>query len=103
MNSRLHPEVAPQTGSPAIPATPPAVPTAQAASRSRKLARRAAPDYSQRLRRVYQLGFLALNAWLGSQFYLWVRHFETLGRSTAVSRPPGVEGYLPIAGLINTK
>jgi polyferredoxin len=96
MNSRLHPEIAPPTGSPAIPA-------ARVASGRRKLARRTAPDYSQRLRRAYQLGFLALNAWLGSQFYLWVRHFETLGRGTAVSRPPGVEGYLPIAGLMNTK
>jgi polyferredoxin len=69
----------------------------------KKLVRRTDHDYSQRLRRIYQLAFLALNAWLGAQFYLWVRHFETGGRTLAVSRPPGVEGYLPIAGLMNVR
>jgi polyferredoxin len=51
----------------------------------------------------YQAAFLLLNAWLGAQSYLWVRHFETGGQSAYVSRPAGVEGGLPIAGMMNLK
>jgi polyferredoxin len=69
----------------------------------KKLVRRTARDYSQQLRRGFQIAFLILNVWLGTQFYFWVRHFETGGQSRFVSRPPGVEGWLPIAGLMNTK
>ena len=69
----------------------------------KKLLRRTGRDYSQTLRRSYQFAFLLINLWLGSQFYLWVRHFETAGQSAYVSRPAGVEGWLPIAGLMNLK
>ena len=69
----------------------------------RKLVRRTDREYSQRLRRGYQFAFLLMNVWLGGQFYLWVRHFETAGQSAFVSRPPGVEGWLPIAGMMNLK
>ena len=41
--------------------------------------------------------------WVGIQFYMWVRFYETLGRTVKVSRPPGVEAWLPIAALMNTK
>jgi polyferredoxin len=68
-----------------------------------KLVRRTAPDRSQTLRRTVQLLFLALNLWIGLQFYLFVRFYETGGRSLQVSRPPGVEGWLPIAALMNWK
>jgi polyferredoxin len=44
-----------------------------------------------------------LNAWIGAQFYLWVRFFERGGKGLAVSRPAGAEGWLPIAGMMNTK
>ena len=47
---------------------------------------RAAPDRSQALRRGFQLAFLALNVWIGVEFYLFVRYYETGGR--AVGRPP---------------
>lgn len=47
--------------------------------------------------------FLALNVWIGIQFYLWVRFYETAGRGMQVSRPAGVEGWLPIAALMNLK
>ena len=60
-------------------------------------------DHSQRVRHTVQIAFLALNAWLGLQFYLWVRYFETNGQSHYFSRPAGVEGWLPIAGLMNLK
>jgi len=69
----------------------------------KKLFHRARPDTSQRIRRAFQWVFLAVNVWIGGQFYLWVRHYETIGQSSYVSRPAGVEGWLPIAGLMNFK
>jgi len=69
----------------------------------KKLLKRAAKDRSQTLRRAFQLAFLALNVWVGVEFYLFVRYYETGGRSIRVSRPPGVEGWLPIASLMNLK
>lgn len=71
--------------------------------RKRKLVRRAAPDGSQKVRRIVQWVFVALNVWIGAQFFLWVRGFERGGQGWLVSRPPGVEGWLPIAGLMNLK
>lgn len=67
------------------------------------LIRRSTPDRSQRIRRIVQWAFLALNAWLGVQFFLWVRYYEHGGSTLYVSRPAGVEGWLPIAGLMNLK
>ncbi len=69
----------------------------------RRLVRRADRDWSQPLRRLIQGLFLALNILLGLQFVLFVRYFESGGHSLHVSRPAGVEGYLPIAGLMNLK
>lgn len=78
------------------PAAPPQ------AKQKKERVRRLKPDSSQALRRSFQLAFLALNVWLGIQFYLFVRHFEVPG-AARFSRPPGVEGWLPIAGLMNLK
>ena len=69
----------------------------------RKLVRRTTPDNSQRIRHAVQLAFVALNAWLGIQFYLWARFFERGGAGLRVPRPAGAEGWLPIAGLMNFK
>ena len=69
----------------------------------KKLQSRAAPDRSQRLRQAFQLAFLALNLWIGTRFYLFVRYYETAGQSVRVARPPGVEGWLPVASLMNLK
>jgi polyferredoxin len=69
----------------------------------KKLMRRAGVDRSQALRRTVQALFLALNVWIGVQFYAWVRYYETSGQSAFASRPPGVEGWLPIASLMNLK
>ncbi len=60
-------------------------------------------DRSQALRRAFQAAFLLLNLWIGVLFYLFVRSWETGATTPAVSRPPGVEGWLPIAGLMNLK
>jgi polyferredoxin len=75
----------------------------KAVREKKKLVRRSAPDASQRIRQVTQGVFIALNAWIGLQFFLWVRWFEIGGRGVPVSRPAGVEGWLPIAGLMNLK
>lgn len=68
----------------------------------KKLIRRADRDYSQVVRRTYQALFLFMNVWIGGIFYFWVRHFET-GTASTLSRPAGVEGWLPIAGMMNLK
>jgi polyferredoxin len=69
----------------------------------KRFIRRVLSDHSQRVRFTVQLLFAALNFWIGAQFYLWVRFYERGGVGPAVSRPTGVEGWLPIAGLMNLK
>jgi polyferredoxin len=69
----------------------------------RKLVRRLGSDNSQKARRIVQWLFVALNGWLGIQFLLWVRFCERGGQGLNVPRPAGAEGWLPIAGLMNTK
>lgn len=69
----------------------------------KKLIRRAARDYSQLVRRSYQASFLFLNVWLGGVFYHWVRGLETGILPGEMAPPPGIEGWLPIAGLMNLK
>ncbi len=69
----------------------------------KKLLRRTDRDDSQALRLGFQLAFLALNVWIGIQFYQWVRWAETAGATPEVPRPAGVEGWLPIAGLMQFK
>ena len=68
-----------------------------------KLVRRHDKDYSQRLRFAVQAMFFTLNTWIGFQFYLWVRWAETGGQTPALSRPAGVEGWLPIEGMMQFK
>ena len=69
----------------------------------KKLVRRRTRDRSQQIRHGFQIIFLLMNVWLGGQFYLWVRQFEVAGSPLSVGRPAGVEGWLPIAGLMNLK
>lgn len=67
------------------------------------LVRRLVRDRSQQVRRGVQFLFLGLNAWLAIEFVLWARYFESGGRTRYVERPAGVDGWLPIAGLMNLK
>lgn len=69
----------------------------------KKLVRRVGRDRSQAVRGGTQAAFLLLNIWIGVQFYGFVRYCETGGATHKVSRPPGVEGWLPIASLMNLK
>jgi len=68
----------------------------------KQLIRRTDRDLSQLLRGLSQGFFLLLNVWIGIQFFLFVRQFET-GTPAGWTRPAGVEGWLPIAGMMNTK
>jgi len=74
-----------------------------AATVEKKLLRRTDHDYSQIVRRSYQGAFLLLNVWIGGIFYFWVRQFEPGGAPTSWQRPAGVEGWLPIAALMNLR
>ncbi len=65
--------------------------------------RRTAPDRSQRLRLIVQSLFILLNVFLCVQFYLFVRFFESGATGSHLPRPAGVEGWLPIAGLMNVR
>lgn len=65
--------------------------------------RRTGRDRSQQWRHAVQLAFLLLNVWIGGEFYVWVRQFEDGTSKLAIPRPAGVEGWLPIAGLMNLK
>lgn len=80
-----------------------AVATPPTSKPRKKLIRRTGRDWSQPIRRGAQLAFLALNVWIATEFWLFVRYYETGGRSVFASRPPGVEGWLPIASLMNLK
>jgi len=84
-----------------MPSAVSAVP--QSPREKKKLRRRQSVDRSQALRRAFQLAFLALNLWIGIEFFLFVRFYESGGATTWAQRPPGVEGWLPIASLMNLK
>lgn len=72
------------------------------AKQKKQFIRRRSQDRSQAVRLTLQLAFLLLNLWMGLEFYLWVRGFET-GKIIVAERPAGVEGWLPIAGFMNAK
>jgi polyferredoxin len=57
----------------------------------------------QKLRFWAQSFSLGINVWIGVQFYLWVKYIESQGTSWAVTRPPGVEGWLPIGSLVSLR
>lgn len=53
-------------------------------------------------RRLSQLAFLAINLFIGWRFALWALAL-TRGTLPTVTRPPSVEAFLPISGLMNLK
>src|SRR5450631_494288 len=67
------------------------------------LVRRLVKDQSQQIRRGVQFAFLALNVWLAIEFLRWTHYFESAGQANYVERPAGLDGWLPIAGLMNLK
>ena len=102
MATQVHSEIIPDTPSEVVDA-PLQRPAKLAPKPRKKLVRRTDRDYSQIVRRSFQGAFLLLNVWIGSIFYSWVRQFELGGATGSVARPAGVEGWLPIAALMNLK
>jgi polyferredoxin len=72
-------------------------------TKTKKLVHRSRPVRWQQTRHIVQISFLALNVWIALQFFVWVRYFEHGGEGLYLPRPAGVEGWLPIAGLMNSK
>ncbi|MCL4783202.1 MAG: 4Fe-4S binding protein [Bryobacterales bacterium] len=82
--------------------TPPG-PAAGERKQKKQYLRRIDPNRSQRYRRATQFAFVLLNVWICTEFLLFVRQFEGYSLPFPVSRPAGVEGWLPIMGLMQTK
>jgi polyferredoxin len=80
-----------------------AAPAAPVTVRTRKAFTRRRGDVSQQVRFGVQLFFGAIALWVGVQFVMWVRYFESGGATLRVERPDGVEAWLPIASLMNLK
>jgi polyferredoxin len=100
MATQAHTEIIPEPPMAAAPAGRTAQPSSKP---KKKLIKRTDHDNSQLTRRSFQIAFLLLNVWIGGIFYLWVRQFEPGGAPTSLHRPAGVEGWLPITGLMNLK
>lgn len=60
------------------------------------------PKNGQTIRFWIQMAFAALCLWIGVEFVLFVKYFEGTS-SLAISRPPGVEGFLPISALMSLR
>ncbi|MBI5592047.1 MAG: 4Fe-4S binding protein [Deltaproteobacteria bacterium] len=58
--------------------------------------------YGWNRRNWFQTGVLIVTLAIGFQFYIYV-HQATGSGNIAVSRPPGVEGFLPIGALMGWK
>ncbi|WP_321371613.1 4Fe-4S binding protein [uncultured Desulfuromusa sp.] len=54
-------------------------------------------------RNLVQTGFLFWCLYLGVQFSRFVAHFASRGEKPFVSRPPGIEAFLPIGALVSLK
>ncbi len=53
-------------------------------------------------RRLVQVGFILILTWIGIEYYFFVDQLEQ-GIIPTISRPPGVESFLPISALISLK
>lgn len=88
-------------GAPAASASPAA--PLRVTVRTKKAFIRRRGDNTQRIRFGVQLFFGAIVLWVGVQFVMWVRYYESGGTTLRVPRPDGVEAWLPIASLMNLK
>lgn len=55
----------------------------------------------QRYRRYIQVGFTALSVAIGVRFFFFMQYLESNGHATWVSRPPGVDAFLPISSMMS--
>jgi len=70
----------------------------------RRYIRKPKPSFdSQKYRWISQFFWFMVTVWIGIQFYLFVSYHLNGQQGIAVSRPPGVEGFLPISSLISLR
>ncbi len=55
----------------------------------------------QKFRFIVQFLFTLLCIWIGIEFFFFVQYLETNGTSAFISRPPGVDGFLPISSFMS--
>jgi polyferredoxin len=55
----------------------------------------------QKVRFIVQILFALLCIWIGIEFYQFTQYLETNGAAAFSSRPPGVEGFLPISSFMS--
>jgi polyferredoxin len=55
----------------------------------------------QKIRFIVQSLFALLCIWIGVEFYQFIQYLETNGAAAFSSRPPGVDGFLPISSLMS--
>ncbi len=55
----------------------------------------------QKTRFIVQSVFAALCVWIGVEFYLFNQYLVTNGATAFYSRPPGVDGFLPISSFMS--
>ncbi|MCU0414893.1 MAG: 4Fe-4S binding protein [Ignavibacteriaceae bacterium] len=55
----------------------------------------------QKIRFVVQTLFALLCIWIGVEFYQFIQYLETSGATAFSSRPPGVDGFLPISSFMS--
>lgn len=55
----------------------------------------------EKTRFYVQLFFLTITLWIGIEFFFFIQWLESGGVAAFVSRPPGVEAFLPISSLMS--
>ena len=60
-------------------------------------------DDSQFQRSAVQFAFVLLCLWIGIEFHFFVQWGQNAGTTPVHSRPPGVDGFLPISSLMSLK
>jgi|WetSurMetagenome_2_1015567.scaffolds.fasta_scaffold47555_3 polyferredoxin len=55
----------------------------------------------QKIRFAVQTLFALLCIWIGVEFYQFLHYLETNGSAAFTSRPPGVDGFLPISSFMS--
>jgi len=55
----------------------------------------------QKYRLLIQILFAILCIWIGVEFYFFVKYISSPADSAFISRPPGVDGFLPISSFMS--
>ncbi|MBZ0200619.1 MAG: 4Fe-4S binding protein [Ignavibacteriaceae bacterium] len=55
----------------------------------------------QKYRFIIQLLFALLCIWIGIEFFMFIKFLQSGGAAAFYSRPPGVDGFLPISSLMS--